>query len=244
MDREHLGRWSTGRQYGNVTITYDVIANVVTHMPAYNSGPGPTDYIANYVTDPGNYGALKRVAIYGDSVAIPVMGSSGATRLVYLNYQTNNQFVPSANVTFQATGKLVTSLYDYATPSIPKLLRRVTIQHRPLKAGEKIQADAYLDKDPLTQTLGSPDFTVSNTTLASTQTVLIFSNDTLARSAFYVFTLTAGTSNLTTPVIFRWATEIGSTWVWDLELDASARRRIRSSGRNAVSHKYRSNSWL
>src|SRR5262249_25191405 len=108
---------------------------------------------------------------------------------------------------------------------------RIEVHHSPLAAGEQIVVEAFIDQDPLgfstTLTPVPSSATVTNSVLNSTVTTLtIGSNQSVGRSLYYAIQLTAGTNQQTTPKVIYTAIEVGGTWVWDLNLDCTSRRRL------------------
>ncbi|MFI4977543.1 MAG: hypothetical protein ACHQC8_02530 [Solirubrobacterales bacterium] len=177
-------------------VRFNVVTGEATHLPAQDNN----DLIG------GDGSTLRRIAAIGTGIGLVFYNANTG----FAQYQTS----AFGTIKYQASGQLITSRIDFATPSIAKLLRRLIVTHRPLNAGEKIQVDAYVEKDPLTQTLGSPDATFTNSTLGSTSTVMPFASGTLGKSVFFVLTLTAGTSQLTTPIVYQYAVEVAPGWVW------------------------------
>lgn len=177
-------------------VRFNVVTGEATHLPVFDA----TDFTG------GDASLLRRVAALGTGIGLAfINGTNGITQ-----YQVN----AFGTIKYQASGKLQTSRIDFATPSIAKLLRRCIATHRPLNTGESIQIDAYVDKDPLTQALGTPDATVTNSVVGSTSTVMPFASGTLGKSVFFVITLTAGAGQLTTPILFQYAVEVAPGWVW------------------------------
>lgn len=177
-------------------VRFNVVTGEATHLPIFDN----TDFTG------GDGSPLRRIAALGTGLGFAfINGANGV-----LQWQVS----AFGTVKYMTSGQLQTSRIDFATPSIAKLLRRCIATHRPLNAGESIKIDAYVDKDPLTQALGAPDATVTNAVLGSTSTVMSFASGTLGKSVFFVLTLTAGTNQATTPILFQYAIEVAPGWVW------------------------------
>lgn len=189
----------------------------------YDSSTGSTSHGPSV----GGQGVLDRastglcVAATGSSVATVVVGPSGNSFP-----RISAQALAGAN--YQTSGWLCSSKIDLATPSIEKRFRTVQIYHAPLRSGEQVLVNVFVDQEPLLWTTASSPVpstaTVNNTTVGSTSTVATMgAGGMVGRTMFYAMKLTG--PNTTTPNVNYAAVEVGGTWTWELELDCTSKRR-------------------
>jgi hypothetical protein len=191
---------------------YDHVTGAYSHLGSLDANDAPS------VSQP------RQLAVSGRAVAFP-MALSGNT---HLQYQTNTSLLPAGNK-YQTSGTLVSSKYDFGTPTIPKRFRRVEAVHAPLNSGESVQLKAFVDLDPTAYTASlTPTATVTNSTAATAITTLTMGADTVGKTLYFASVLNG--PNSSTPAINRFGVEIGGTWVWEFDLDCTAIRRTLSGG--------------
>jgi hypothetical protein len=197
-------------------IQYDILTGAVSHLPQPTTNPpGVTTSITN---------RFRVVAVYGDNVGL-IYNTDSAHGV--LQFQT-----PAfGTITYMPSGWLFTSHLDFNTPGIIKRFRRVEVHHAPLNAGEQILIEAWVDNlDPLSLTTSSvpvpSSATATNTVVGSTSTVMTLGVDTVGRTMTLAMKLTAGNSQLTTPRINWLSIEVGGTWVFEVTVDCTAKRRL------------------
>jgi hypothetical protein len=195
-----------------VIVQYDVLTGAVTHLPCQDA----TDFA---ITG----GTLRAIALLGDDVgACYVNGTTGV-----LQYQT----AVFGLLNYMASGWLVSSHIDFATPGIQKRFRRIEVHHSPLNAGEVIQIQAYVDQDPLLFTTALAPVpvtaTATNNLPGSSLTAMTFGADTIGKTLYFALKLTAGGagSPSTTPRVAYVSIEVGGTWVADINLACTSRRQ-------------------
>lgn len=225
---------STG-QYVYFALTNPQINGVSTanYIGVYDTITGSYSHLGNFdATDNPNASQPRQIAFSGRAAVFPfVSGGSGI-----LQYQTNSSHLPGGN-TFAASGWVVSSKIDFGTLGVAKRFRRIEAHHRPLNAGESVQIEAFVDADPLAFTTAlaprPTTATVTNSTVGSGVTTLSIGQDpndpfgsSIGRSLYFASQLHAGTGNATTPVIIYFAIEVGGTWVWEVDIDCTSRRRL------------------
>src|SRR5205807_5719834 len=157
---------------------YDVVTNSYSHLGGLDGLDAPQ------VTLP------RQIACSGRAVTFPMVSSSNR----FLQYQTNSSRLPhlaSPQPIYAASGWMVGSKLDFGTPGIGKRFRRVELHHSPLASGEAVQAEAFIDQDPLSFTTASTPVpstaTVTNSTAGSNVTTLVIGSDqSVGRSMFPV----------------------------------------------------------
>jgi hypothetical protein len=195
---------------------YDVLSGSYSHLGNRDTFDAPE------VSQP------RQLAASGRAVAFPMrVGATG-----YLQRQSNTSRFPAAN-TYAAQGWLCTSRFDFNTPSIDKLFRRITVHHAPLNANEQIQIEAFVDTDPMTFTTAlAPNpagATITNSTVGSTITVLTLPTRTIGRSMVFALRLQSSPISAggpTTPKVFYASVEVSVPWTWEGWLDLTHKRRM------------------
>jgi hypothetical protein len=179
-------------------VQFNVLTGAVSHLPVQDA----TD-----MTTPVGPGSVETLAAIGDSVGICFLNGSNGT----LQYQAS----AFGATTFQPSGWVAGSLLDFGTPGIQKLNRKITIHHSPLRAGEQIVANAYIDVDPLVWSTGlATTSTVTNAALGSSVTTLSFPDNTQGNKGFVALQLVAGTGNATAPTVYWYSWEITTPYTW------------------------------
>jgi hypothetical protein len=218
-----IGNPAVSGQYVYFALTNPQINNVtsVNHIAVFDVLTGAVSHLGNLDTlDNPPITQPRQLTAIGRSAAFP-MTSGGST---FLQYQTNNNRLPAGN-TYVASGTVVSSKKDFGTPGIPKRFRRIEAVHSPLATGESITLKGFVDQDPLAYTAAlTPTATITNSTLNSTLTALLFGADTVGRTEYDAITLSGNGSS--TPKVNRVAVEIGGTYTWPLDLDCTAQRRL------------------
>lgn len=184
-------------------LRYNVLTKAVSHTPTMNAL------------------VSVRAAHVGESAAVAYTTNPSGTLLGWMDSTRNTFSGPSQE--YQTSGKLVTSVYDFSTPSIAKLFRRVFVSHAPLPLGASITVEAHIGQDPTEFVAGttspSPSgATITNSTTGSTLTVLTLPTGTRGLTGYFVLTLNAGNTDLTTPVVYWMSTEIGIGWTWKFKV--------------------------
>src|SRR4029077_19277133 len=109
------------------------------------------------------------------------------------------------------------------------LFRRLLVHPPRLAAGEQIQINAYVDRDPIGLTTASAvnpaGATVTNSTVGSDTTILVLPQHTLGFCMVVGLKMTAGTSQATTPAVYYVSVEAAVSWSWTFRVDCSGRRR-------------------
>jgi hypothetical protein len=201
-------------QLAGVTTTnyvgvYDVVSNAYSHLGNLDSLDSPP------------VSGVRQLAFNGRGASFPMVSSGNGS----LQSQTNSSHLPAGNA-YASSGTMVGSKFDFSTPGIPKRFRRIEAVHnKPLASGESVKLQMFVDADPVGYTSALvPTATVTNSTLNSTITQLTAGADTVGRTLYPVMVLSGpGTS---TPSVNRLAVEIGGTYMWDLNLDCTNKRRL------------------
>lgn len=200
-------------------------ANVV--ILQYNLQTGAVSHLPNLDTLDGflvNAAGFRGMAVLGDNVA-GVFSTTG-TNLV-CQYQT----WAFGTLTYSQSGWLASSHIDFGTPGIVKRFRRLEVHHAPLNAGEQIFVECFVDQDPLAFSTALAPVPAgqtggTNAQVGSTLTSLLVNQDTVGKTLYFAIKLTAGTGGLTTPRVSYVTIEVGGTWVADLNLACTQRRKL------------------
>lgn len=179
-------------------MVYDTVTGALSHLPA--------------VDQYDLAGTRRELLVLGQAVTV---ASLTATQGVFqFTYDQPIASTSSPVIKYQSSGKLVSSLLDFGTPTISKLLRRVILRHAPLPLNASIKVDVFTDQDPRSYTSSLvPTATRTNSTQNSSTTVLTMPSGTLAKTLYYVLTLTTS-DNLNTPQVYTVAVEVGVGWTW------------------------------
>lgn len=193
--------------------TYDVLTQAYSHLGNLDAtdNPGLT---------------VRSLAYLGRALFAPmILSSNGVTQ-----YQ-SNQTVYSPRPAYATTGKLVSSRFDFNTPGIGKMFRRVVVHHAPLAAGEQVKVDAFVNLDPakyssaLTPTATNTHvYSGGESPSVASSTVLSLPQHTTGFSLYFAVTVTAGTSQATSPAVYYVSTEISVPWTFEMTLDCTTRR--------------------
>jgi hypothetical protein len=189
-------------------VVYDVNTGSVAHLPIF----GADDFASNP-------SALNMVDVLGDSVgAVFVSGSQGICQ-----YQTS----AFGGTTFMSSGILVGSLLDFGTPGIQKLMRRITMHHSPLRAGESITTSAFIDVDPLQWNMGlAPAASVVHTTIGDSFCQVLFGDNVLGNKGFV--TIQLGSGGATAPTVYWYSWEVTTPYTWSWTVNCTHRRALLS----------------
>lgn len=222
-----IGAPTTTGQYVYFTLGSPQINNVtpVTYIGVYDSVNEAYSHLPNFGTDDAPQVTLPRqLAASGRAIGFPMTSNAGNA---VIQAQTNSTLLPSGN-TYMSSGAMVSSKIDFSTPAIPKRFRRIEVQHAALTTGQSITVKAFVDQDPSIYTSSLTPVpstaTVTNSTVGSTTTILTFGSATVGKTLFYSLILNGPGS--TTPQVQYVAVEVGGTWVWELTLDCTSKRRL------------------
>jgi hypothetical protein len=201
---------------------YDVLGGTYNHLPNMDVNDNPNVGLGISTLFPKTLAFNGRAVVYGN-----VLG--GAT---VAQYQMNSQSFNAGY--YQSPGWLFSSRFDFNTPGIEKMFRRILVHHAPLRAGEQVQVNAYVDKDPTTLTTSSPVnpalATVTNLIVGTTTTVLVLPQHTLGFSMVVGLKLTGGGDigfgPTTSPTVYYFSVEAAVSWAWTFTVDCSSRRRM------------------
>lgn len=199
---------------------YNVLTGALAHLPNQDA----TDFGTQLTGD--DYACHRNVGVVGSGAGFAWRSGSAGT----VQFQTNS----AGSFAYMASGWVVGSKLDFGTPGVPKRFRRIEAHHAPLNAGESLTLRAFLDQDPIAFTTALTPVpstaTTTNSTQGSASTVLsIASNQSVGRSLYYAAQLVSN-GQTTTPRIIYVAVEVGGTFVWDLDLNCTATRRLLNQG--------------
>lgn len=213
---------------GHVVFVYDTVRQTLTHLPSYGDG----------LDNPGGQNQIRSLAVLGNTVAIPVIASSDGQIQVMENAAV--AIGTGGRLQFQVNGWLVTSRYDFNTPGISKLIRRVTVQHDVIPTGASVYVEAHVDQDPTgfnTQLGPNPaNASITNSTAGSQVTILTLPQGTIGRSMYLAIELTHGTKTNRvgnppwptqdgSPGIQSVSIEVSTPWAWKMTLDCTSQRK-------------------
>jgi hypothetical protein len=209
----------------NTVMVFDAITGSTTRLPFTDTTDLQIAGFANLnALNAAQY--LRRFAVQGDSIGFTdSTGTGPSSYTLYVQYQTANSVVPIKTPPYQASGKLITSRFDFQTPGVEKRFRRFEAQHAALPANTSVRVDAFIDKDPAAYTAAlAPDATVSNP-IAGTVSTELFLNNLIGHTIYFVVTL-ASSDGLNTPTLNYYFVEATTPWSWEMLLDCTAKRRL------------------
>jgi hypothetical protein len=222
-------RSSTTKVYWPYMDTTALYASTREIVGVYDAVTGAYGRLPNFdVNDmapiPANW-SRRKIATSGESVASTLVTGTSPTATLRVQYLVNNSNVQTQTPLFMASGKLVTSRFDFQTPGVEKRWRRFEAQHSTLPTNCSIKVDAFIDKDPAAYTASlTPDATVTNTTVGTVSTEL-FLNNLIGHTIYYAITL-ATSDGLNTPVLYYYFTEASTPWSWEMLLDCMEVRTL------------------
>jgi|GEM_PF-3345770 len=215
----------------NVTavMVFDAITGATSRLPL-------TDAVDLQIAGFANINALnavqflRRFAIQGDAIGFTnSTGTGPSSYTLYDQYQVANSVVPIRTPLYQASGKVITSRFDFQTPGVEKRFRRFEAQHAPLPANTSVKIDAFIDKDPAAYTAAlTPDATLSNA-VAGTVSTELFLNNLIGHTVYFVVTL-ASSDGLNTPTLNYYFVESTTPWSWEMLLDCMETRTLLTGG--------------
>jgi hypothetical protein len=212
----------SGIAVATVVLVYDVLSGALWHYGNLDAN----DFNNN---QPGSFDPqVRRFCAVGRAVVVPeVIGGQA-----YVRYQANQN---DGNLTtakvYAPSGWLFSSRFDANTPGIDKLWRRLIVHHTALNAGESVLIKAFLDTPNPTKVTTSTapvpaGATITNATVGSTSTVLTMPSRSIAPDLNFALQLTAGTSQLTSPIVYYVNIELSVSWTWRFTVDCSSRIRM------------------
>jgi hypothetical protein len=226
-----IGAPYAGDQYVYFALTFPQLngISVQPYIGVYDVLSGTYAHLGNMDgTDAPQAVQPRQLAASGRAVVFPMVVAG----VGYLQFQVNSGQLPIiANSTYVASGWMCTSRFDFNTPAIAKLMRRIIVHHSALPGGTSIQVNAYIDGDPMSFTTGlvpnPAGATVTNSTAGTTTTILTFPVRTIAHSLFFAMKLTSdGTFHANSPTIFYASVEVSVPWTWEGWLDLTHKRRM------------------
>ena len=204
----------------NTVMVFDAITGSTTRLPL-------TDTVDLQIAGFANFNALnapqylRRFAVQGDAIGFTNSSGTGpSSYTLYDQYQVANTIVPIKTPQYQASGRIVTSRFDFQTPGVEKRFRRLEIRHSALPTNCSVKVDAFVDKDPAAYTAAlTPDDTLTNTTVGTTQTEIFLAN-LIGHTIYFAITL-ATSDGLNTPIIIYYYVEATTPWSWEMLLDCT-----------------------